>query len=55
MTTRDIAIQMLADRAMDVGDMKLIWLMRSCFEVALRGQRHMRTIRLVGVEPLTVV
>ena len=39
MTTRDIALQMLAERAMDVGDMKLMRLMRSRCAVALRGQR----------------
>jgi hypothetical protein len=39
MTTRDIALQMLADRAMDTDDVKLMRLMRSRCAVALRGQR----------------
>jgi hypothetical protein len=39
MTTRDIALQMLSDRALDVGDMKLMRLMRSRCAVALRLQR----------------
>jgi hypothetical protein len=39
MTTRDIALQMLAARAMDTDDVKLMRLMRSRCAVALRGQR----------------
>ena len=47
MTTRDMALQMLAERAMDVGDMKLMRLMRSRCAVALRGQRDKGVVRSI--------
>ena len=47
MTTRDIALKMLAERAMDVGDMKLMRLMRSRCAVALRGQRDKGVVRSI--------
>ena len=47
MTTRDIALQMLAERAMDAGDMKLMRLMRSRCAVALRGQRDKGVVRSI--------
>lgn len=47
MTTRDIALQMLADRAMDTDDVKLMRLMRSRCAVALRGQRDKGTVKSV--------
>ena len=48
MTTRDIALQMLAERAMDVGEMMLMRVMRSrnC-AVALRGQRDKGVVRSI--------
>lgn len=47
MTTRDIALQMLADRAMDTDDVKLMRLMRSRCAVALRGQRDKGIVRSI--------
>jgi hypothetical protein len=47
MTTRDIGLQMLADRAMDTSDMKLMRLMRSRCAVALRLQRDKGVVRSI--------
>jgi hypothetical protein len=39
LTSRDIALQLMAERALDVADEKLLRLMVKRVEVALRGQR----------------
>jgi len=39
LTTRDIAIQLMTERALDTGNLKLVRLMTKRCGVALRGQR----------------
>jgi|SRR5208282_866296 len=45
LTTRDIALQMLVERALDKNDLKLLRLMTKRVGVALRGQRDRGTTR----------
>jgi len=45
LTTRDIAAQLIAERALNIGDTKLLRLMTKRVGVALRGQRDKGVIR----------
>jgi hypothetical protein len=45
LTTRDIALQMLVERALDRGDQRLLRLMTKRVGVALRGQRDQGRVR----------
>jgi hypothetical protein len=45
MTTRDIAFQLLIERALDNNDLALLRLMTKRVRVAMRGQRDMGTVR----------
>lgn len=45
LTTRDIAFQLMQERAMDTGNINLIRLMTKRCGVALRGQRNKGTVR----------
>ena len=45
LTTRDIALQLLVERAMDKSDLRLLRLMTKRVGVALRGQRENSVVR----------
>ena len=45
LTTRDIALQLMAERALDTGNLKLVRLMTKRCGVALRGQRDRGLVR----------
>ena len=45
LTTRDIALQLMAERALDTGSLKLVRLMTKRCGVALRGQRDRGLVR----------
>ena len=45
LTTRDIALQLLVERALDKSDQRLLLLMTRRVGVALRGQRENRVVR----------
>ena len=45
LTTRDIALQLLVERALDKSDLRLLRLMTKRVGVALRGQRENGVVR----------
>lgn len=45
LTTRDIAVGLMAERALDTNDVKLVRLMTKRVGVALRGQRDVGRVR----------
>ena len=45
LTTRDIAFQLMQERALDTGDVRFLRLMTKHCGVARRGQRDMRIVR----------